>query len=425
VGVLSAPIKPKLIASSKHPDFRVLVVDSDPVQLTALETSLKSLGYQVSTFTSIYDAITVLRSPIDLVLIDQPPPLLSAFLLAARPHFPHVPFLAMSADDTYHAVFRYLSQGADDYLIKPLSTELLRTLFVKILLKTRALRAIADRLDRIRQNGGISRSFVDEFTSVSQLLRGRSDVQLQIGYSRRTAISGLVVPFLSRLSLGDRLADIKFDIGTIGDDKLPNLIHEVIQKTSIPIEFARMQGEVEYFVKLTRDGYRSKPIQVFRAAVCCFRTIYAILKRIKRFENWEVNEALLAALLNGVGDPDGTPEIELRIRYNDRNIFRSNSAAVGWRLIEEAFTLSDADLSASRSRQVFLATVLRMDYSRIDRFLNKLASESVDWGSDEYKKRVLGLLVILADCPTDVVINVALRIFPEFEGFLSLMLRNS
>jgi hypothetical protein len=296
---------------------------------------------------------------------------------------------------------------------------------VKILLRTRGFGEIADHLDRIRQNGGVARNFVDEFKSVSQILRGCSDLQLKINYRHRTGNSGPVVPFLSRLYLGDQLDDLEFDIGTISDNKLPNLIHDVIQKTSIPIDFARMHGEAESFVKLTMMGYRSKPAQVFRAAACCFRRVYAILKRIKRFENWEVNGALLAALLNDVDEPDGTSEIELRMRYNDRNIARNNSAAVGWRLIEEAFTFSGPDVSASRSRQVLLSTILRMDHSKFDRYLHKIANESVDWASDEYKRRAIGLLVIMAHSPTDIVIDVARRIFPEFESFPPLVLHKS
>jgi hypothetical protein len=139
--------------------------------------------------------------------------------------------------------------------------------------------AIADRLDQICQNCGVLP------ICVSQLLRGGSGVKLQINYSRGAGISGPVVPFLSQLSLEDRLDDVEFDIGAIGDNKLPNLIFDVIQRTSIPFEFARLQGEVEYFGQLTRDGYRSKSSPIFKAVVGCFRTVYAILKKITRFEN--------------------------------------------------------------------------------------------------------------------------------------------
>jgi hypothetical protein len=51
-----------------------------------------------------------------------------------------------------------------------------------------------------------------------------------------------LVCFLSRLLLEDRLDDVEFHMHTTGDDKLPNLIFNVIQRISIPCEFARLRA---------------------------------------------------------------------------------------------------------------------------------------------------------------------------------------
>ena len=118
-------------------DIHILVVDGDPVQLKVVSSTLSNLGYKVFAVANGKEGLNLLSSGIniDLILCDvmEGP----GFLTAARndKRFCELPFVMTSSNDQYEIVFNCLSKGADDYMIKPLSTQHLKNVYANVWLK--------------------------------------------------------------------------------------------------------------------------------------------------------------------------------------------------------------------------------------------------------------------------------------------------
>jgi CheY-like chemotaxis protein len=130
-------------------DIQILAVDDDPVQLRVLTRSLQSLGYKVTTATNGKEALDLLVGglTVDLILSDVMMPVMNGaqFLAAARanPKFAETPIVMMSSNDQYEIVFDCLSKGADDYMLKPLSPQVLKNMYANVWLKRRQNQAAA------------------------------------------------------------------------------------------------------------------------------------------------------------------------------------------------------------------------------------------------------------------------------------------
>lgn len=125
----------------KRENISILAVDDTPMQLESVKRALTTLGYKVSTATNGKEALEVLNSDqvFDLVLSDVMMPEMNgpAFLVAARsnPKFADLPIVMMSSNDQYEIVFECLTKGADDYILKPLTPQLLKNIYVNVLTK--------------------------------------------------------------------------------------------------------------------------------------------------------------------------------------------------------------------------------------------------------------------------------------------------
>jgi DNA-binding NarL/FixJ family response regulator len=126
-------------------EARILVIDDQPANVALLEDLLEQAGYvAVSGITDPRAAETVFRdfAP-DLVLLDLLMPGLDGFGVMARlrpliPDGAFLPILMLTAEISPEAKRRALSEGATDFLNKPLdTTEVL--LRIRNLLHTRAL----------------------------------------------------------------------------------------------------------------------------------------------------------------------------------------------------------------------------------------------------------------------------------------------
>lgn len=114
-------------ADSKEPVPHVLVVDDESSVRGLLSRWLTDAGYICSQARDPDEALEVLRdNQIDAVTLDVRMPLGSGLDVVHRiaKEFPHVAILmATAVDDAQHAVTA-LTQGACDYLIKPLDREM-------------------------------------------------------------------------------------------------------------------------------------------------------------------------------------------------------------------------------------------------------------------------------------------------------------
>lgn len=120
---------------------RILIIEDERPMRTALADCLRAEGYRVLTAA---DGETGLRRALeeqpDLILLDIMMPRLDGFALCAevrrlgRP----VPILMLTAKGQVEDRVRGLDSGADDYLVKPFSTE-------ELLARVRALLRRAER----------------------------------------------------------------------------------------------------------------------------------------------------------------------------------------------------------------------------------------------------------------------------------------
>ncbi len=146
---------------------RILIIEDELPMRTALSDALGSAGFRVLTSEDGEKGLArALEQLPDLILLDVMMPRLDGFALAAelRRLGRTVPILMLTARGGVQDRVRGLDAGADDYLLKPFSTE-------ELLARVRAL------LRRIQRN---------ESTGTLQLELGR----VRIDFVRQEAASG-------------------------------------------------------------------------------------------------------------------------------------------------------------------------------------------------------------------------------------------
>jgi DNA-binding response OmpR family regulator len=110
------------------PQPHLLVIDDDPAMTSVLKRGLTYEGFLVETADSGTEGLTLATTtPPDLVILDIMMPDLDglAVLQQLRTHDPHLPILMLTARDTTADQVQGLEQGADDYVVKPFSFEVL------------------------------------------------------------------------------------------------------------------------------------------------------------------------------------------------------------------------------------------------------------------------------------------------------------
>ena len=104
--------------------MRILVVDDEAPMRVALEQTLRSEGFKVSTAADGEAGLELgLAEPFDLILLDVMMPKLDGFSVckSLRHHGSKVPILMLTAKGQVDDRVTGLDSGADDYLTKPFS----------------------------------------------------------------------------------------------------------------------------------------------------------------------------------------------------------------------------------------------------------------------------------------------------------------
>ncbi|GFR44689.1 hypothetical protein Agub_g5987 [Astrephomene gubernaculifera] len=121
--------------------LRLLVVDDDPVCLKLVEQMLRKCSYEVTTCANATMALRLLReknTEYDLVLSDVYMPDMDGFkLLEVVGLEMDLPVIMMSSNGDTSNVFRGVTHGACDYLIKPVRLEELRNLWQHVVRRRR------------------------------------------------------------------------------------------------------------------------------------------------------------------------------------------------------------------------------------------------------------------------------------------------
>jgi two-component system chemotaxis response regulator CheY len=117
--------------AEQHAPHRALVVDDSRAIRAMLRRLLQGLGFEVSEAGDGAEALDRLRTgdAVDLALVDWNMPVMDGleFVKAMRAdrRFADVVVLMVSSESDPAKVARALMKGADDYVIKPLTAEVL------------------------------------------------------------------------------------------------------------------------------------------------------------------------------------------------------------------------------------------------------------------------------------------------------------
>lgn len=107
---------------------RILVIDDDPAVTSLLKRGLSYEGFAVDTAKSGIEGLAIARErPSDLVILDVMMPGLNGFevLQRLRAADEQLPILMLTARDAPADQVQGLGSGADDYVIKPFTFEVL------------------------------------------------------------------------------------------------------------------------------------------------------------------------------------------------------------------------------------------------------------------------------------------------------------
>jgi len=145
---------------STEEEVSILIVDDQPSQRLAIETTLADLGHNLVKATSGKDALRcLLKQDFALILLDVHMPGLDGFETAAlireRPRSRHTPIMFLTATDTFAQLqFQGYSIGAVDYIPMPAPPEILRAkvkVFVDLFKRTENIKQQAQQLDKLNQ----------------------------------------------------------------------------------------------------------------------------------------------------------------------------------------------------------------------------------------------------------------------------------
>lgn len=107
---------------------RILVIDDDPAVISLLKRGLSYEGFMVETAKSGADGLTIAREhPSDVVILDVMMAGLNGFevLQRLRAGDKRLPVLMLTGKDAPNDQVQGLTLGADDYVLKPFSFEVL------------------------------------------------------------------------------------------------------------------------------------------------------------------------------------------------------------------------------------------------------------------------------------------------------------
>ena len=124
------------------PDARILVVDDSNMNLFVIQNLLKNTGITIDTALSGAESVKLAaEKPYDVILMDQRMPEMDGTEAMKRIRSDDnrmngkTPVICLTADVIMGAKERYLKQGFDDYLMKPVEGEMLEKMLMEYLPK--------------------------------------------------------------------------------------------------------------------------------------------------------------------------------------------------------------------------------------------------------------------------------------------------
>ncbi|RUT69565.1 hybrid sensor histidine kinase/response regulator [Flavobacterium cupreum] len=141
--------------------IKILIVDDKKENLLSLQVVLADRGYKFVEASSGKDALRILLKNQDfaIILMDVQMPLMDGFetaeLIRQSEKLKHVPIIFLTANmDTTEYIFKGYQSGAVDYMIKPLSPEILQAkvmVFTELFKKNLELRVKEEEATRLNE----------------------------------------------------------------------------------------------------------------------------------------------------------------------------------------------------------------------------------------------------------------------------------
>jgi len=134
---------------------RLLVVDDEAAQATALHNTLRDAGYDVLAHTSAHKALDALRThPYDLVLTDLRMPEMSGidFLRLAQEVDADVVGIVMTGHAAIDTAIDAMKAGALDYVVKPFKLSTIQPVIARALEVRRLRVEVTELQQRLRQH---------------------------------------------------------------------------------------------------------------------------------------------------------------------------------------------------------------------------------------------------------------------------------
>ncbi len=124
-------------ANAPWRDKSILIVDDYPAVRRVIRDIVISLGMKAEEAENGIEAQTKLKgASFDMVLSDLVMPEMDGFELTEAlrntPEYRRLPIVIISTHDDAKYIFRALHLGADDYIIKPPSMEMVKTVLARI-----------------------------------------------------------------------------------------------------------------------------------------------------------------------------------------------------------------------------------------------------------------------------------------------------
>ena len=167
--------------SFRAPEARILVVDDTPMNLSVVENLLKNTGISIDTAQSGARALELtMDNPYDLILMDQRMPKMNGSETLWHIRDQHegmndiTPVICLTADAVSGARNRYLIEGFDDYLAKPIEGERLEKAILKILPPEKVV-MVEEKREKLKEI-----TFLKEFYDTQEDM----DYEQAIRYSR-------------------------------------------------------------------------------------------------------------------------------------------------------------------------------------------------------------------------------------------------
>lgn len=171
----------------KGQEIKILIVDDKKENLLSLQVILAGYGYTFVEASSGKDALRILLKDQDfaLILMDVQMPLMDGFetseLIRQSDKLKHVPIIFLTANmNTQDAVFKGYQSGAVDYMIKPLSPEILRAkvmIFAELYRKNHELRMKEEEAQLL--NSAILRANEELAMQYAEIQRHAKDLDIK------------------------------------------------------------------------------------------------------------------------------------------------------------------------------------------------------------------------------------------------------